>query len=133
VSKEGGRVLISKSNFLISLAPYFFPLYALFFALIYLIARDEFRFIAAFLTGAALSFHIALTLFSLKSNQSDFHADSDFVFSIIFVYFMNIIMISLVLTALSPKINFLSFITSTFKGCYHIVRAGLAGINNGLK
>jgi hypothetical protein len=133
VSKEGGRVLISKSNFLISLAPYFFPLYALFFALIYLIARDEFRFIAAFLTGAALSFHIALTLFSLKSNQSDFHADSDFIFSIIFVYFMNIIMISLVLTALSPKINFLGFMSSTFKGCYHIVRAALAGINNGLK
>ena len=133
VSKEGGRVLISKSNFLISLAPYFFPLYALLFALIYIIARDEYRFIAAFFTGAGLSFHIALTLFSLRSNQSDFHADSDFIFSIIFVYFMNIVMISLVLTAMSPKINFLGFIVSTFKGSYHLVRSALSGLNNGLK
>jgi len=133
VTKDGGRVLISKSNFLISLAPYFFPLYAVLFALIYLIARDEFRFIAAFFTGAGLSFHIALTLFSLRSNQSDFHADSDFVFSMIFVYFMNIIMISLVLTAMSPKINFITFITGIFKGSFHIVKAGLALINNGMK
>lgn len=133
VSKEGGRVLISKSNFLISLAPYFFPLYALFFALIYIIARDEFRFIAAFFTGVALSFHIALTLFSLRSNQSDFHADSNFVFSLIFVYFMNIIMISLVLTALSPKINFPGFLLSVLKGSWHIISGGLAAINNGMK
>jgi hypothetical protein len=133
VSKEGGRVLISKSNFFISLAPYFFPLYALLFAMIYFIARDEFRPYVAFFTGAALSFHIALTLFSLKSNQSDFHADSDFVFSMIFVYFMNIVMISLVLTVLSPKISFLTFIAETFKGSFHLVKSGLAVINNGMK
>jgi hypothetical protein len=133
VSKEGGRVLISKSNFLISLAPYFFPLYALFFAIIYKIARPEYGVFVAFFMGAALSFHIALTLFSLRSNQSDFHADSDFVFSMIFVYFMNIVMISLVLTVLSSKINFAGFVAGTFKGSFGLVRDFLVAINNALK
>jgi hypothetical protein len=133
VSKEGGRVLISKTNFLISLAPYFFPLYALVFSLIFFIAQDAYRPVVAFFVGAALSFHIALTLFSLKTNQSDLHADSDVIFSVIFVYFMNIVMIALVLTVLSPKISFLSFLAGTFKGSFLLVKGLLLKLNNASK
>jgi len=133
ISTKGGRVKVSKTNFLISLAPYFFPLYAMAFALIYFIARDEYRVFIAFFMGAALSFHIALTLFSLRSSQSDFHADSDFVFSIIFVYLMNIIMISLVLTVLFKDINFITFMKNMFVNSAGLVAGVFKAANEAMK
>jgi len=121
VSHNGGKVLISKSNFLISLAPYFFPLYTFFFIIIYLIARVEFLPYIAFFIGASLSFHIALTLYSLKTNQSDFTEDSNIFFSISFIFFMNVIIIAGILSLLSSKVNFLDFLLNTLKGSYGIV------------
>ncbi len=126
VSKEGGRVLISKSNFMISLAPYFFPLYALIGTLIYYIARDEFRMYVAFLVGVALSFHIALTLFSLMTRQDDLHEDSNIVFSLAFVLLMNILVIAFILAVVSGKINYIVFLRDVLFGCWHIIKwAGL--------
>jgi hypothetical protein len=133
VSKEGGRVLISKSNFLISLAPYFFPLYALFFTLIFFIADQKYRAVVAFFVGASLSFHIALTLFSLRSNQSDFHADSNIIFSLTFIYFMNILVIAGILAILSPKVRYVPFLINTFKGSYGVIVAAARKINEMMK
>jgi hypothetical protein len=133
VSKEGGRVLISKSNFLISLAPYFFPLYALIFTVIFYIARDQYRPAIALLIGASLSFHIALTLFSLKTNQSDFSVDSNIVFSLTFIYFMNIMIIGVILAILSPKIALFPFIINVIKGSYGVVTAVAGRINEVMK
>jgi len=130
VSKEGGRVLISKSNFMISLAPYFFPLYALAATLIYFIARDEYRVYVAFFVGVALSFHIALTLFSLMTKQSDLHEDSNIVFSLAFVTFMNIIVITFIMSVVSGKINYLIFLKGVFTGCYDIVKWAAVWFHN---
>lgn len=119
VSKTGGKVLISKSNFIISLAPYFFPLYAMAATLVYYITRDEYRIYVAFFVGAALSFHIALTLFSLTTTQSDLRQDSNVVFSLAFVYLMNIIIIALILTVVTREItfgDFGAFLLNIFKG-----------------
>jgi hypothetical protein len=122
VSREGGKVLVSKSNFLVSLAPYFFPLYAFAAALIYFIARDEYRVYVAFFVGAALSFHIALTLFSLTTKQSDLYEDSNIFFSLLFVFFMNIMVVALILSIVSQKVNYFQFLKDTATGCWHIVR-----------
>jgi hypothetical protein len=133
VSHNGGRVLINKTNFLISLAPYFFPLYTFCFIIIYLIARVEFLPYIAFFIGASLSFHIALTLYSLKTNQSDFTEDSNVFFSIAFIFLMNVIIIALVLSLLSSKVNFLNFIMETLKGSVTIVYDIFKLIDNKLK
>ncbi len=122
VAREGGRVMISKSNFLISLAPYFFPLYTFIFILIYIIADKKFLPYIAFFIGASLAFHIALTLYSLMINQKDLHEDSNIVFSIVFVLFMNIIIIILVLSILSNKISFLPFIKAVFARSFNIIK-----------
>jgi hypothetical protein len=122
VTTGGGKVLVSKSNFLVSLAPYFFPLYAFAAAFIYFIARDEYRVYVAFFVGAALSFHIALTLFSLTTKQSDLYEESNIFFSLLFVFFMNIMVIALILAIVSQKVNYLEFLKDTGTGCWHIVR-----------
>lgn len=136
VSKNGGKVLISKSNFLISLAPYFFPLYAMAATLIYYITRDEFRIYVAFFVGAALSFHIALTLFSLTTKQSDLHQDSNVVFSLAFVYLMNIIVIAFILTVVTQSIDmkdFGVFLLDIFRGVGYITVKVLSGANELLR
>lgn len=121
VSHNGGKVLINKSNFLISLAPYFFPLYTFGFIIIYLIARIEFLPYIAFFIGASLSFHIALTLYSLKTNQADFTEDSNVFFSIAFIFLINVIIIAGILAMLSSKVDFLKFLTNTLKGSIGII------------
>jgi len=122
VSREGGRVMISKSNFLVSLAPYFFPLYAFIFVVIYIIADKKFLPYIAFFVGASLAFHIALTLYSLTINQKDLQEESNVVFSILFVIFMNIIIIILILSVLSDKISFLPFVKSIFIRSFEMIK-----------
>ena len=41
VSASGGRVLINRTNFVITLAPYFFPLYTFIFLAVYIIAKEQ--------------------------------------------------------------------------------------------
>lgn len=121
VSAEGGKVVVSKSNFLISLAPYFFPLYALVFAGIFFIAQDVYRPYIAFFIGAGLSFHIALTLYSLRQIQSDLYEDSNIIFSYIFIYFMNLLMAAIILAIMSPTIEIWPIILKILKGSYMLV------------
>ena len=122
VAAGGGKVLINKSNFIISLAPYFFPLYTFIFLVIYAIAKEKFLPAIAFLIGVSLSFHIALTLYSLTHSQSDLTEDSNLFFSIVFIYFMNAIVIGLVLSMLSPSITFLEFFAGIFTGSWDILK-----------
>ena len=133
VSNQGGRVLISKTNFLISLAPYFFPLYTVILSLIYLIADEKFLPYIALFVGMSLAFHTALTLYSLKTNQSDFREDSNVVFSYAFVYFMNLIVFAMVFSMLSDKIRFVYFLKETFTGSYGIFIVIISKINEWLK
>ncbi len=71
VSTKGGMVKVNVSNFLVNLAPYFFPIYTAAAALIYLIAADPYKPYLVGLIGFTLAFHFALTLYSLKQHQSD--------------------------------------------------------------
>jgi len=66
VSSAGGHVVVSKSNFLIALAPYFFPLYVALVVAAFSLARliwDWRSYLIWFhlLLGAAYAFHVTLT------------------------------------------------------------------------
>ncbi len=76
VEEDSGHVLLSKSNVWISLAPYFFPLYAygflgLYGILVYLGVADRALDIVAFLVGFSISFHVLFTIHSLLRKQTD--------------------------------------------------------------
>jgi hypothetical protein len=75
-TSEGGHVIVTKSNFVIALAPYFFPLYAVIVVLVFMIGSLIWpwaRHIVWFhlLLGAAYAFHVTLTWDILKTRQSD--------------------------------------------------------------
>jgi hypothetical protein len=91
---RGGHVVISKSNFLIVLAPYFFPLYVVLAVLLFMIGHLFFgweRHFAWFhlIVGAAYAFHVTLTWHILKTRQSDITSEG-YLFSAVIIFLGNI-------------------------------------------
>lgn len=119
VSKKGGSVLLTKTNFIINLAPYFFPIYTFIVLLIYfgfgvLVDVKPYISYMVFLVGFTLSFHIALTFNSLTTRQPDV-VKTGFIFSLILILLINIITVVLILKIVTPEeISIGSFIRQTF-------------------
>lgn len=119
VSSTGGRVVVSKSNFLINLAPYFFPIYTFLILLFYWLLSfifyvEQYFGIFLFLIGFTLAFHIALNFFALRQQQSDVH-EVGYVFSLSFIYVVNILIIILIIKMIFPtEIKYMDFIIISF-------------------
>ena len=87
---HGGHVVVTKNNFLISLAPYFFPVYASLLVAIFLIGHllwDWRPYLVWFhlLLGAAYAFHVTLTWHILKTKQSDI-TQQGYLFSWVIIF-----------------------------------------------
>ncbi len=108
VSKKGGSVTVSKSNFFIALAPYVLPLYALMIMTAYYAAcyfypplRSDWRAFL-WLLGGTVGFHMALTAYALKMDQPDLKAAGKFLSTVI-IYLGNALSIVLLLGVLFPR------------------------------
>jgi hypothetical protein len=93
-SSEGGHVVVTKNNFVIVLAPYFFPLYAALVVLCFLLGHLFWgwtRYLVWFhlLLGAAYAFHLTLTCHILRTQQSDITSQG-YVFSAVVIFLGNI-------------------------------------------
>ncbi len=113
VSRSGGHILTDKNNFLIALAPYFFPLYsilvlALYGALSLFFNLQPFGRLLYALVGATWAFHLSFTCWMIPKNQSDL-SDNGTVFSLVVIYLINLLLLSVMLVVASPRINFESF------------------------
>ena len=95
VSKEQGSVTLSKTNFLITLAPYFFPLYTVLLILLYYILWifwdvQKYHSVWLALIGFTWGFHLSFTVITLMQKQSDIRS-SGHLFSYSFIYLMNVL------------------------------------------
>jgi hypothetical protein len=114
VSERGGQVAITKSNFVITLAPYFFPLYT-FLAVITEAALNMAGMRAAsgfliFISGGTFAFHLVLTVLFLQNDQKDIREEGA-IFSYPLIYLFNILFAALLLhLLLAQKNGFLDFI-----------------------
>lgn len=97
---KGGQAVVSKSNFLINLAPYFFPLYTFIVLIVFFIVDKRFLPYVIFAIGFTLAFHVCLTIGSLLRFQSDIQI-SGFVNSILFIYLVNLIIVGLIIALTS--------------------------------
>lgn len=113
VSGDGGHIVTNRTNFLIALAPYFFPLYSLLAILIYGIA-SLFVNVAAYgqllyaVLGITWAFHLSFTCWMIPKNQTDL-SDHGTFFSLVFIYLMNLLLLSVLLVIASPQITFVGF------------------------
>ena len=117
VRTTGGQVKTSKTNWFITLAPYFFPFYAMLFIVAFLIAHAfvdlaRYMWVLLFLIGLGWSFHITFTLMMLLSvRQPDVRSQGVF-FSGVVIYLMNLLAIAITATALSSNLTFASLAMS---------------------
>jgi hypothetical protein len=102
VSTRGGAVRVNRSNFLVSLAPYFFPLYTFGAVLLYYVVDKKFLPGVFFLLGFTLAFHLALTVYSLREHQSDV-AEVGWLFAIPFIACVNFLVVAFVLDLCLPE------------------------------
>jgi hypothetical protein len=99
ISRQGGSVTLSKSNFLIELAPYFFPLYTVLVILTYHLLGLFFdlHVYEPFwlgLIGLTWGFHLTFTISTLLEHQPDIHENGR-LFSYALIYLMNVLGIAL--------------------------------------
>lgn len=106
---KGGSVRVTRNNFLISLAPYFFPIYVwvvvLFYAaasLIWILLTVQAFF--HLLIGAAYAFHLTLTGHILKTRQTDL-TEHGVVFSLVIIGFGNLLTLLVGLPFLTLKVG----------------------------
>jgi hypothetical protein len=109
VTSSGGHVVITKTNFLIALAPYFFPLYAVLVVAVFALGRLIWHwqmFLALFdlLLGAAYAFHVTLTAHILKTRQTDI-TDQGYLFSAVVIYLGNITILLVGIPLLASKMT----------------------------
>jgi Peptidase M50B-like len=112
VTAKGGHVIISKTNFLIALAPYFFPLYAVLVVLAFAVGHlfwDWHNYLVWFdlLIGAAYAFHVSLTWHVLQTRQSDITSQG-YLFSAVIIFLGNVCVLLLGIPLLTEKVGLLN-------------------------
>jgi hypothetical protein len=137
-SDRGGRVTITKSNFIITLAPYFFPLYTFLALILYwsahaVDARGITTDILVFLSGATFALHLVLTFVFLQTDQNDIKEEGA-IFSYPLIFLFNIAFAAFLMKVyLVDNMDYLSFLTGgiirTATLLLPIVRKGYAIIH----
>ncbi len=112
VTSKGGHVHISKTNFLIALAPYFFPLYAVIVILVFAIGHliwNWHGYLVYFylIVGAAYAFHITLTFHVLQTQQSDITSQGC-LFSAVVIFLGNVLVLLFGIPLLTAKVGILN-------------------------
>jgi hypothetical protein len=109
VTSKGGHVVVTKTNFLIALAPYFFPLYAVLCVLIFVLGHllwgwTGYRPWFHLLLGAAYAFHVTLTVHILKTEQTDITGQG-YLFSAVIIFLGNITVLLIGLPLLTTQVS----------------------------
>ncbi len=113
VSKEGGHIMTTKSNFWIALAPYFFPIYSVALLVCFGVLQafwdlSGLRLMLYFLLGVTWSFHLTFTGMMLTREQTDLTHNGVF-FSLVIIYLMNLLVLATLLITLSKGATWYAF------------------------
>jgi hypothetical protein len=130
-SSKGGQVLVTKNNFLISLAPYFFPFYAMAVAIVFSVGRlfwpwEGHRVWFHLLLGAAYAFHLTLTGHVLKTRQTDISQEG-YLFSGVIIFLGNVLVLLFSVPLLTGTGRLLAALGRVFIETGHVFKA-LSGI-----
>lgn len=113
VSSEGGQIVTDKSNFLIALAPYFFPIYSIGVIACWgltglFVEIEAYRRLFFALIGITWGFHFTFTCWMIPKGQSDLTEHGTF-FSLVVIFLMNCLVLSALLVAASPDVTWVAF------------------------
>ena len=105
ISESGGSVNLTKSNMLITLAPYFFPFYTF---VVVIVAIVTYAFVRPlpwlplwmFMVGFTWAFHVLFTIETLSQRQPDVKLYGR-VFSWVFIFLANVALVLVFLAAVT--------------------------------
>jgi hypothetical protein len=124
---RGGHVLVTKNNFFISLAPYFFPIYVFlvvgFGGLASLVW--PWNLLQAWfhlLLGAAYAFHLTLTGHILKSQQQDI-TEQGILFSLVILWCGNLLLLLVGLPLLTQRTGLLDALQACWRETASVVQS----------
>lgn len=114
VRRDGGYIIADRRDFLVSLAPYFFPIYAIALILVYGAVGLWYpqiwlyrRWLFALL-GAAWSFHLTFTVWMIPKKQTDLLLHGTF-FSLVVIYLANLLVLTILLVSACPQVTWAGF------------------------
>jgi hypothetical protein len=113
ISRAGGYIVTDTTNFWIALAPYFFPIYSILALSLYggigvFVEVEPYRCWLFGVIGFTWAFHITFAIWMLWQGQTDLIEHGTF-FSMMVIYLVNFLVLSLMLIVASRDITFLSF------------------------
>jgi hypothetical protein len=113
VGPDGGHVVTTKANFWIALAPYFFPIYSILAIAIYgtlslFLNMQPYGRLLYAVIGVTWAFHFTFTCWMIPKNQTDL-TDQGTFFSLVVIYLVNLLLLSVMLILVSQQITFESF------------------------
>lgn len=122
----GGHVVVTRQNFLIVLAPYFFPFYLMLLAGIFALGDaiwgwDALRPWFYFLAGAAYGFHLTLNVRALQTRQSDIVSQGR-LFSAVIILLGNMILFLTMLSLLTQRAGLLEIFSGWWRATAAIYR-----------
>jgi hypothetical protein len=111
-SAKGGHVVVTRNNFVVALAPYFFPIYAVSILTFFGLGRTLFGWTQCLvwchlLIGAAYAFHLTLTWHVLKMRQSDI-VEQGYLFSAVVIWLGNLAVLLFGIPLLTGRIGMLT-------------------------
>jgi len=130
-SSSGGHVVATRNNFLITLAPYFFPFYAVIVVAVFVIGdlfwhwRLSYRPVFHLLLGAAYAFHVTLTWEILKNRQTDITSQGR-LFSAVIIFLGNAMVLVVAIPLLTGQSLFDAL--DLWMHCNHRILHRLAGM-----
>lgn len=134
IGRNGGHVMLSKSNFIISLAPYFFPFYTGLVIAIWCIA-GLFTDLSAYepwwlaAVGLTWGFHVTFTVYMLSQRQPDIQENGR-LFSYVIIYLANLFFVTLWIAAIgTPTLRkagslLFSAVPAAYAGTWTILYSG---------
>jgi hypothetical protein len=119
-SASGGHVVVSRNNFLITLAPYFFPFYAALVVAVFVAGNLVWGwtgYLAWFhlLLGAAYAFHVTLTCHALRTRQTDI-TDQGYVFSAVIIWLGNVAVLLLGVPLVASRVGLVTALRWCLEG-----------------
>lgn len=113
VGREGGHIITDRNNFWIALAPYFFPLYSLLALALYgaaslFVEVQPYGRLLYATIGVTWAFHLTFTCWMIPKSQTDLTENGTF-FSLVIIYLMNLLLLSVMLVVASRQITFAGF------------------------
>jgi hypothetical protein len=126
-SAKGGHVIVTRNNFIIALAPYFFPLYAVlvmgtFWAGHWFWNWRHYLVWFHLALGAAYAFHVTLTWHILKHSQTDI-SEQGYLFSAAVIFLGNATVLLVGIPLIAANVSVIAALQCWLNGTEAILRA----------